>query len=672
MHQTEAQDWGTATQSLAGRKQAMAVRHHVSNLVLRGNVYYWRPRLPSGTDRCGRRKHLSLSLRITDHARAKSLAMQLNARLEGMRSMIRTEAWDAEQLATLFRDEISRASVELEGFAVAGRRVGSPSEDQLIADTDVGWAYRLIAVFGARRSLDFAGECPGLRYLERLGVPPDRLPFVIDTFRQEQRCRRSPIFDSRMQDHLRNVGLDDGPLMRERAATELARARADVLLDSRSFYPDLAVLDDETGADVTSSEATGSTESHTVTEKAPGTSEREMPVDGLLERCQSYLKGREKEIEKRTRRDIEVVVATFVDILTEHELRSLGKMQQFHLGALRTHFDEILPNYGQSSQLACLSSRELRLASAERVRIAVAEGKTPPALGLSPQTIRKHLGNLDGFLKHVKAKGYRVPPYDLSGLRPRKPKKTMVRGLTQKPGPERISTIFSMPVFTGCRLAFEQDRPGDSVFHSANYYVPMLLAYLGPRRFEITGLTVRDIVETQNGYGINIDTNPLRRIKNVSSIRMLPMPDELGRLGFVDYVGAIKGLGYQALFPELYDPQHPLDEQDSGDRFYKDFAPLAQAHFKSRNEVLWDRLLHAIRHGHSDTLKQTGVDSLVIDDIAGRFGEGETATRYTNPAGLPLLREKLRSYPNITRHLQPRPINLLPWVAEKRAPPWAE
>ena len=115
-----------------------------------------------------------------------------------------------------------------------------------------------------------------------------------------------------------------------------------------------------------------------------------------------------------------------------------------------------------------------------------------------------------------------------------------------------------------------------------------------------------------------------------------------------------------------------LSEQDPGDRFYKDFAPLAQKHFKSQDEVLWARLLHAIRHGHADTLKQAGVDSLVIDDIAGRFGEGETATRYTNPAGLSLLREKLRSYPILTGHLSRRSLNLLPWVKEKRLPPWAE
>lgn len=649
----------------------MAVRHHVSNLVLRGNVYYWRPRLPAGTDNCGRRKHLSLSLRITDHARAKSLAMQLNARLESIRSMVMTEAWNTEQLAILFRDEISRASAELESFAVAGRRVGSRSEDQLVADEDVGWAYRLISVFGVRRSLDFIDDCPGLRYLHRLGVPPSRFPFVIDTFRQEQRYRRSLSFDNQTRDRLRNAGLDDGPLMRERAATDSARAHADVLLNSRSFYPDLAVLDDGPGTDVTS-EAIGLAETPAGQERSAEAGARQMPVSDLIECCRSYLNGREKEIEPRTRRDIDVVVATFVDVLSEHGVPTLGEMQQFHLGALRRHFDEILPSYGQSSQLACLGARDLRLASAQRVADAISAGAPPPVLGLSPQTIRKHLGNLDGFLKHVKAQGYRVAAYELTGLRPKKAKKTSVRNLTQKPGPNRVSTIFRMPIFIGCHSSLEQDRPGDLIYHSANYYVPLLLTYLGPRRFEIAGLTVEDIVATENGHGIDIDTNCLRRIKNVSSIRMLPVPDELERLGFIDYVNAIKGLKYQALFPELYDPRDPLSEQDPGDRFYKDFAPLAQKHFKSQDEVLWTRLLHAIRHGHADTLKQAGVDSLVIDDIAGRFGEGETATRYTNPAGLTLLREKLRLYPNVTSHLSRQPVKLLPWVAEKRPPPWTE
>ena len=483
--------------------------------------------------------------------------MQLNARLEGIRSRMREEAWNAEQLEVLFRDEISRAASEIEALSVAGRRVGSASEDQLAADQDVGWAYRLISVFGDRRNLDFVGGCPGLRYLERLGVPSDRLPFVIETFRQEQRARRSPVFDAQLRERLRAADLDDHPLMRERAATKIAKARADVLLGSRSSYPDLASFDEPAPVDSSAAIKLPERWDHPEEKTDNDTSERELSIDVLLDVCRSYLKGREREIEKRTRRDIEVVVATFTDILIEHELTLLGEMQQFHLGALRRHFDEILPNYGQSSQLACLTSRELRIASAKRVGDAIAEGGSPPSLGLSPQTIRKHLGNLDGFLKHVKAQGYRVPAYDLVGLRPRKAKKTSVRNLTEKPGPKRVGTLFTMPAFTGCESAIEQDRAGDLIFHSANYYVPLLLTYLGARRHEITGLTVGDVVATEHGYGINITTNSMRRIKNVPSVRMLPVPDEVERLGFLAYVEAIKALQYHALFPELYGKRPP-------------------------------------------------------------------------------------------------------------------
>ena len=292
----------------------MPVRHHVSNLAQRGNVYYWRPRMPAGTISCGRKKHLSLSLRITDHARAKSVAMRLNARLEDIRArMMMMEAWSANQLQMLFQDEIARASNELETLAVAGRRVGSSSQDQLVADQDVGWAYRLISVFGARRALEFVGDCPGLRYLERFGVPSDRIPFVVQTFRQEQHYCRSTGYDDHIQGRLRDRGLESSPLMRERAATKIAKARSDVMLGSRSLYPDLVVFDHLDASSHSDSVELFEVPSNPSEPKEQ--KDRDIPVDGLLVLCRRYLEGRDKEIEKRTRRDIEVVVSTFVDIL---------------------------------------------------------------------------------------------------------------------------------------------------------------------------------------------------------------------------------------------------------------------------------------------------------------------------------------------------------------------
>lgn len=257
----------------------------------------------------------------------------------------------------------------------------------------------------------------------------------------------------------------------------------------------------------------------------------------------------------------------------------------------------------------------------------------------------------------------------MDGIRPSKTRSGDLRTLTDKPDADRLRPLFRLPMFTGCVNADEQGAPGDQVFHSANYFVPMLLAYLGPRRNEITGLAVKDVVETPNGWAINIQQNHLRRVKNIQSIRMLPVPDEVLRLNFVPYVRAVRDLGYQALFPELF---HPTRKNDPGDRFYKDFVPLVHASKEASEDLeLWDRVLHALRHGQANVLRQRGVSIENIDDISGRLSSGETSTRYTNVAGLPLIRDILSRYPNVTDHLEPQPLQLLPWVARRQPPPWA-
>ncbi len=86
-------------------------------------------------------------------------------------------------------------------------------------------------------------------------------------------------------------------------------------------------------------------------------------------------------------------------------------------------------------------------------------------------------------------------------------------------------------------------------------------------------------------------------------------------------------------------------------------------------EKMWSRAIHALRHGMADTLKQAGVSRKVIDDISGRLSEGsETNTRYTNPAGHPLMRDALKHYPVITAGIERKPLQLLPWSKTSNHP----
>ncbi|NKC22407.1 hypothetical protein HED50_09370 [Ochrobactrum oryzae] len=116
-----------------------------------------------------------------------------------------------------------------------------------------------------------------------------------------------------------------------------------------------------------------------------------------------------------------------------------------------------------------------------------------------------------------------------------------------------------------------------------------------------------------------------------------PVPDELIRLGFLDYAKRLKELGHRCLFPELVAPGR---KNDTGDRFYKSFVPLLKAE-TGLGDQLWGRAIHALRHGFSDTLKQKGIEMSIIEDITGHLGRTEGDTRYTNIASLTVMKRQL-------------------------------
>ncbi|MQB33805.1 integrase [Rhizobium rhizogenes] len=51
----------------------MAVRHDVENLIRRGNIFYWRARVPTSFARCQPGSRLSLSLHCSDHKKTQAI-----------------------------------------------------------------------------------------------------------------------------------------------------------------------------------------------------------------------------------------------------------------------------------------------------------------------------------------------------------------------------------------------------------------------------------------------------------------------------------------------------------------------------------------------------------------------------------------------------------------------
>lgn len=112
-----------------------ARRHQVENLVLRGTVFYWRPRIPVGFAAVGNSARLSLSLRLSDRKKASLMARRLNALLHEIEVRPAARMSTKEQLSKIFALEIEAMHDEIEGLDRAAKHVGT-SRDPLHREAD--------------------------------------------------------------------------------------------------------------------------------------------------------------------------------------------------------------------------------------------------------------------------------------------------------------------------------------------------------------------------------------------------------------------------------------------------------------------------------------------------------------------------------------------------------
>lgn len=402
------------------------------------------------------------------------MARRLNTLLHELKLTSGATVTTKDQLESLFRTEADRMNEHLDNLQFAARRVGSDAALSARADIEIGWAYRLIELFGTMRKLSFEPGCPGRSALERAGIPEPSIATIATAFTQEQAGCRHSHFEKALVADMEAHGIADTLINRERATAQLMRAKADMLLAAPSRYPELEgssvadlLADEDTaatrkGARTTAEplaaqpavveqapspkdSGTGAQSRHLMPEQYAVAAEHAappaslsvpppkgipLPVAEFMTRCDKLIDGK-GNWERKTAQDVRVVVETFAGILGEHGVKTSAEITQFHMGRLREHFDEIPTGYGQSSRLRGLSTRELRETAARQVEVAKTRNQKPPRIGLSANTIRKHLTNLGEFLRHLRGHGFAVTDISMDGLRPAKLKSGDLRALTE-------------------------------------------------------------------------------------------------------------------------------------------------------------------------------------------------------------------------------------------------
>lgn len=250
---------------------------------------------------------------------------------------------------------------------------------------------------------------------------------------------------------------------------------------------------------------------------------------------------------------------------------------------------------------------------------------------VSLRTINKHLIFLSNFWKTVPA---------MRRLHARNPflgllyDKSAVREESAETGGRRralrddfLRRLFDTPIWTGCRSADNRVKPGKMIVRDAKFFAPLIALYSGMRLEEILQLRVRDI-EQRNGIWLFVITRDKdTRLKTEAAERVVPIHDELIRLGFLDHWNDMQARGERRLFPELRVGKH-------SDKFGYAFSKWFARYRRATKTYEHRKDFHALRHTFITRLRQAGVDRALVASIVGHEQEGTTDAEYLDEAEL--------------------------------------
>ena len=244
--------------------------------------------------------------------------------------------------------------------------------------------------------------------------------------------------------------------------------------------------------------------------------------------------------------------------------------------------------------------------------------KHPDVPKVAPATVNKLLGGVQAVAVWARDNGFipdDVPWADpFSNMR------------LDEPEPDRkpweladLRVLFTSPVF------IKGERPtaggGDAAF-----WLPLLGLFTGARLGELAPLTVTDVSKDQATGILTIaiieDLEKGRRLKTLSSRRIIPVHPELIRLGFLAFVEQVRQVGGNGarLFPLL--KAGPLG--GFGESWSKWFGRYIRG-LGITNKA---RVFHSFRHGFKDALRAAGVSEDINDALTGHAGGASVGRGY--------------------------------------------
>jgi integrase len=677
------------------------------NLALRGTTYWWRRRITIG----GHRIPLALSMRTGIFREARLRAGLLSAAVERLRMAygVRGSSIDPSTLKKIFSDALRwqlerimrdqtatpeesavHASINA-AYAELWRIMARPDPNWRKEDEErlnvAGWSQE--AIEGVRHLWEqhqggrLVSQSQLKAYENRFGFYPtpsnlDKVKRVILSAR-EAACRQATLRlekqDTDTSEWVADALADNAPL----AFEEVARA-------APAAEPAVPVTSPAEQASPAAAAPTAPAVSHPSVPPLPTEgqepSQPGKPKKLLREAAKECIEAHEEAVAwgPDSVQQVETAIRLF-DFACGGDV-AIEDLDQGHVTAFHNLCKKMPNRWGKTRDEM---DRGI-IASVEYGEALKSKGEAH-RLGFSTPTLDKHVTWIEAVLRYADDdgadKGHRpnTPLRFKTGRSAigRKSHAKLLRARDRRANWTKVEVarLLEAPIWWGCQNLDRRFNTGDQIYHDAWYWLPLMYILYGGRSSELAALPLEDVFENAEIPYFKVDYTDLRGLKNVQSIRKLPVHPELIRLGFVRYVKEMRVLRHALLFPEM----HSANSQSFASTFYRSvFKPWREWAFPEGTEwrhqargAVKDKDVHSFR-GVVGSMMKGKVQDSVRFDILGHEGENTTMRVYDEEAELEEKLEALRLVSSLTEHIQQhnlrlRPVDRQRFGARRGAPP---
>ncbi len=188
---------------------------------------------------------------------------------------------------------------------------------------------------------------------------------------------------------------------------------------------------------------------------------------------------------------------------------------------------------------------------------------------------------------------------------------------------EQLRQIFNAPLYRGCKDdGAGYAVPGQNIVRGTRFWVPLIALYTGMRLNEICQLDVTDIQQSKKGslfISVNANTSD-KFVKNDPSKRSIPVHPDLLRIGFLGFVEQQKGKA-KKLFPDLYPSERGYYSERMSVWFNERFLPKTGAKLDKTS-------FHSFRHTFRDALRIISAPPSVVQGLGGWKEERGVSSQY--------------------------------------------